>query len=135
MDNHMDMNGDLPFDISAKRMQSELGATGDYSPNIEFVIKSFKEMHDNFEHVHGTITNNDAFLAVSKSRVGTDITKTDNIYATMMAVRGCYNDMEDMFVTLLCRKPQYIQIFQRAMARAIHNLHHGGGEEERDEQG
>lgn len=125
MDNHMDMNGDLPFDISAKRMQSELGATGEYSSNIEFVIKSFKEMYDNFEHVHGTITNNDAFLAVSNVLVGTDFNKTENIYATLMAVRGCYQDIEDLFVTMLCRKPQYIQVFQRATARAMNNLHSG----------
>ena len=119
---------DLPFDISPKRLQSELGAVGEYSPNIERVIEQLKEMHGTFDHTHGTITNDDAVLCLVQTYAGQSVNGEEKMFGTHVAIRGCYHNMEDLLTTLFLNKPDYIQIATNAIGRALMKIARSGGE-------
>lgn len=105
---------------SIKELQSELGATGEAGPNVVLVEKLCTELHNNFEHVHFSNTNNDAFLFISQVAVGHVHRNEETLVMGVIAgQRGCDADIELMLTTYLDRVPRLIPILQSAILGAV----------------
>lgn len=90
---------------SLKQQQSEAGVTGDPSPNYELSEKIGQELFDKFDHTHGTITNNDAYIFVCQLKLGDTYDKSQGCMNVKLSMKGCYNDVCEMFVSMIGDNP------------------------------
>lgn len=109
---------DLRPEFSGRRMQSEMGLIGDFSPNLE-VIKNAVDVLANFDHTHETITDEDCFILMSDVFLGYKIDGSDRSMTTYTYTRGCHNDMTALLTKFMVRNRDLIPVFQDAMLDAM----------------
>jgi len=105
----------------AKKIQSELGTTGEPSPNIELVDKVGNLLNE-FDHTHDTITDKDCFVFISSVSIGTKYKEKELRTARNSASSGCYRDLKNLFLNYLIDNPDLIPVIGDAVVEAIDYL-------------
>lgn len=97
------------------KMQSELGTTGDCSPNIDLINKVTEMLNQNFDHTHETITGSDCFFFLTGFNAGKRIGEEEDSMASMFGSIGCEGDLIYCFAQLLQQEPRWIDVFMQAI--------------------
>ena len=116
---------------TAKQKQQELGLTGTFSRNYEFVDPIMNQLSEKFVHDHGNETVNDCILAVVRMRMG-EKPGTKDGYATggVLAV-GCNHDMLECFKMIFEQDPQLMHV---AVMAAMEVQHEGIAKERKQQR-
>ena len=107
---------------SIKSLQSEFGATGEHSPNLEFIEDFMDEVHEKFQHVHDTVTGNDCMLFIANMKVGETYNRNNNVFSQCCTIKGCDSDVIRTLSTVMGANPHLIPLFAAAIQDALDNL-------------
>lgn len=104
---------------SIKEIQSELGVTGEVSPNLELCEKAYYG-YDNFEHDHSNITKDDSLLLLSHVYCGEKKVKQkgEKMMAYQCMIVGCEHNIYDLLVAFFHDYPDLIIAAKLAIQKA-----------------
>lgn len=103
---------------SLKMIQSELGVTGDASPNVE-LMESIGKQLSLFDHTHDTITGEDCYLLVGHIRVGNLVADKKPALGFILAQHGCFSDLKLALTKWLREMPEILPVVQLAIMDAL----------------
>ncbi len=130
----MDLDKNNPyhqdFFKSVRYMQSEMGVTGDESPNLEYVTNLVQQIGDNFEKKRDGLSQADSMFLVSSVRLGESINGGQVALNTYTVNRGSDEDHVRTFTHFLNAFPQFIRIMGEAVMRASLDMQNRYPEEE-----
>lgn len=118
-----DIMKDLPFNVSARHLQSEYGVAGDYSPNIELITQVAANLTAGFKgNDQDELTKRDAFVFFSECYLGAKIDDKSVHMTTLITTGGSGQNLATMLSKALMRCPSLVPIFATAMSVAMQNL-------------
>lgn len=106
--------------MSVKQWQSEVGMTGDPSPNVELLLQ-ISALLEKFEHNHGNITKLDCYVLISSVCMGQKLIPTGNPRENQMVLGelvGCNADLAAAMCGFLMQNEHLIEIFEVAVTEA-----------------
>lgn len=112
---------------SIKEIQSELGVTGKPGPNLE-LVNDIADILQQFKHVHGTETDNDAFIFAANVNSGKKIGSSEDDYqlALITSFQGCTVDIVNMFTTLFTEDETIMLAAMQAVQNVAADKMRGG---------
>ncbi len=111
------------FYDSHKKQQSELGVTGECSPNMDLCRDVAMKLIEEFDHNHDTVTKEDCFLFIADTHLGDRVDQTQSGMSTYLAKKGCDVDHVRMLSKFLENHPRMIHIFAQSIQMAVLELH------------
>ena len=105
--------------INIKMLQSEFGATGDHSPNLELTEKVAYLLRDEFEHDHSGPSNLDSCFFLVQDRVGRDYVGEQACMRLTKFHRGCDENLVSSLVHLMEAEPEIAHLFNEALYRYL----------------
>ncbi len=115
----------LPPNASARQMQSEMGVTGEYSPNLEVTTEAMKILCDNFRKPTGSKAERDCFILITDCHLGARIDTGEDHRSTLISAAGYQHDQIAMITKAMVRCPDLIATMSCAIANAIMALKPG----------
>lgn len=110
----------LERNSSVKQMQSEMGVTGEATPNIDIVNEVVDYLTEHFEHEHnGHITENDCILLVSNLKLGCRLDNKEPALLMFGMQKGCDVDKDAMLYCLLKSDRELFEIARDVLRRII----------------
>jgi hypothetical protein len=110
--------------MSVKQMQSEVGVTGEPSPNVA-LMEQVTKILDKFEHDHENITCYDNFIIICGLKMGDKIydkSGDDRGLAVMAQMCGCYEDIASSLCAFLYENESLMPVFAIALNEATQML-------------
>jgi len=118
-----DIMTDLPFNVSARHLQSEYGVAGDYSLNIELITQVAANLTAGFKgNEQDELTRRDAFVFFSECYLGAKIDDKSVHMTTLITTGGSGQNLATMLSKALMRCPSLVPIFATAMSVAMENI-------------
>lgn len=105
----------------ANRYQSELGTTGECSPNLQMVMELDEKLQTEFDHIHHTITHDDSYLFLTLVAPGTDAQGNPKL-AFLGSRRGCNHNLCELVARSIIQDPVLLVVFQEAILLAAANM-------------
>lgn len=110
--------------MSVKQYQSEIGVSGEPSPNVT-LMEEVTKLLDKFEHDHDSITCYDNFILLCGMKFGDkvyDKTGIDKGLGVLAQMVGCYEDIASTICAFLIENKQLLPVFTIAINEAIKTI-------------
>jgi hypothetical protein len=111
---------------SIKMLQSEAGVVGEASPNIQFAEDVARKLGAEFDHTHGTITNDDCVIFIANTALGRSYIGDKICLNHVVSLKGC----QSALARALYRAAKESDNFFEAMLMACEQMLREGGDGE-----
>lgn len=109
---------------SKKMIQSEVGAIGECSDNIQLVVAIRDAIADNFKVTDGDLSEDDSYLLLCSVRGGVDVSG-EKLNTLCACHGGSMLGVRNSIMGLLHNRPELIAVFLDAVMGAIYDQNAG----------